>query len=90
MELLDSYLKAVKRYLPRAQRNDIVAELSVELRSQMESREDELGRRLSDREQMAILKEYGGDRRGRDGHDGAHRIAGLGDGGRRNLCAFVR
>jgi hypothetical protein len=47
MELLDSYLRAVKRYLPRAQRNDIVAELSVELRSQMESREDELGRPLS-------------------------------------------
>jgi hypothetical protein len=59
MELLDSYLRAVKRYLPRAQRNDIVAELSVELRSQMESREDELGRPLSDSEQMVIFKEYG-------------------------------
>lgn len=59
MELLDSYLNAVKRYLPRAQRNDIVAELSVELRSQMECREEELGRALSDREQMAIFKEYG-------------------------------
>ncbi len=59
MELLDSYLKAVKRYLPRGQRNDIIAELSEELRSQMESREKELGRRLSDREQMAIFKEQG-------------------------------
>ena len=59
MELLDSYLNAVKRYLPRAQRNDIVAELSVELRSQIESREAELGRPLRDTEQMAIFKEQG-------------------------------
>jgi hypothetical protein len=59
MELLDSYLKAVRRYLPRSQRDDIVAELSVELRSQIESHEAELGRRLTDAEQMAIFKEQG-------------------------------
>jgi hypothetical protein len=59
MELLDSYLRAVKRYLPRAQRDDIVAELSVDLGSQMEAREAELGRPLGDAEQMAIFKEYG-------------------------------
>lgn len=59
MELLDSYLRAVKRYLPRAQRDDIVAELSVDLRSQIEARQAELGRRLDDAEQMAIFKEYG-------------------------------
>jgi hypothetical protein len=59
MELLDSYLKAVRRYLPRAQRNDIVAELSVDLRSQIEAREGELGRPLRDAEQMVIFKEYG-------------------------------
>jgi hypothetical protein len=59
MELLDSYLKAVKRYLPRGQRNDIIAELSEELRSQMESREAELGRPLRDTEQMAIFLEQG-------------------------------
>jgi hypothetical protein len=59
MELLDSYLKAVKRYLPRAQRDDIVAELAVELRSQMESREAQLGRPLRDTEQMAIFTEQG-------------------------------
>lgn len=59
MELLESYLKAVRRYLPRAQRDDIIAELSEELRSQMESREAELGRPLRDTEQMAIFKEYG-------------------------------
>lgn len=59
MELLESYLKAVRRYLPRRQRDDIIAELSEELRSQMESRQAELRRPLRDEEQMAVLKQYG-------------------------------
>jgi hypothetical protein len=59
MDLLDSYLKAVRRYLPRAQRNDIIAELSVELRSQMDEKQAELGRPLTEVEQMAILKQQG-------------------------------
>jgi hypothetical protein len=59
MELLDSYLKAVRRYLPRRQRNDIIAELSVELRSQIEDKQAELGRALTDVEQMAIFKKQG-------------------------------
>jgi hypothetical protein len=59
MELIDSYLKAVRRYLPRAQRNDIVAELSVDLRSQIEDKQAELGRALTDVEQMVIFKKQG-------------------------------
>jgi hypothetical protein len=59
MELLESYLKAVKRYLPRAQRNDIVAELSVDLRSQIEDKQAELGRPLTDVEQMVIFRQNG-------------------------------
>src|ERR1700722_1384850 len=59
MELLDCYLKAVKRYLPRRQRDDIIAELSVELRSQIEDKQVELGRGLTDVEQMAIFKKQG-------------------------------
>jgi len=59
MELLTSYLKAVRRYLPRGQRDDIIAELSEELKLQMEARQGELGRELRDTEQMAILKEHG-------------------------------
>jgi hypothetical protein len=59
MELVESYLKAVRRYLPRGQRDDIVAELRVELRSQMEDREAELGRVLTDVEQMEIFKRQG-------------------------------
>jgi len=59
MDLLQSYLKAVRRYLPRAQKDDIVAELSEDLRSQIEEREAELGRSLRDDEQMALLRAYG-------------------------------
>lgn len=59
MDLLHSYLKAVRRYLPRAQRDDIVAELSEDLRSQIDEREAELGRALRDDEQMELLKAYG-------------------------------
>jgi hypothetical protein len=59
MELVDSYLKAVKRYLPRRQRNDIIAELSEDLRSQLEARQRELGRPLTEDEQMAIFKRQG-------------------------------
>ena len=59
MELLDSYLRAVRRYLPRRHRDDIVAELADDLRLQMEAREEKLGRTLRDTEQMALLREYG-------------------------------
>jgi hypothetical protein len=59
MELLASYLKAVKRYLPRGQRDDIVAELSVELRSQIDEKQAELGRALTEPEQMVIFKKQG-------------------------------
>jgi hypothetical protein len=59
MDLLESYLKAVRRYLPRRHRDDIIAELSEELRLQMEAREAQLGRALRENERMAILKEHG-------------------------------
>ena len=59
MELLESYLKAVRRYLPRRYRDDIIAELSEELRLQMEAREAQLGRALRETEQMTILKDHG-------------------------------
>jgi hypothetical protein len=59
MELLDSYLKAVRRYLPRRQRNDIIAELSEDLRAQLEARQRDLGRPLTDVEQMEVFKRQG-------------------------------
>jgi hypothetical protein len=59
MELVDRYLQAVKFWLPRKQKDDIIAELSEDLRSQIEEKESELGRNLSDAEVEPILKRCG-------------------------------
>ncbi len=55
MELLDRYLTAVQRFLPRAQQNDIIAELAENLQSQMDDEAERLGRPLTPAEQEAIL-----------------------------------
>src|SRR5258708_27250452 len=59
MELLDRYLQAIEFWLPKRQRQDIIAELSEDLRSQIEEEETELGRKLEDAEVEAILKRCG-------------------------------
>jgi len=59
MELLDSYLKAVKLYLPRGQKDDIARELSENILAAMEEREMALGRTLTEAEQAEILTEFG-------------------------------
>ena len=59
MEILDRYLKSVKFWLPSEQKGDIIAELSEDIRSQVEDKESELGRPLSDAEVEAILKKSG-------------------------------
>jgi 3-deoxy-D-manno-octulosonate 8-phosphate phosphatase KdsC-like HAD superfamily phosphatase len=59
MALVDRYLQAVKFWLPRKQKDDIIAELSEDLRSQIEDQEAELGRKLTDTEVEPILKRCG-------------------------------
>ena len=59
MDILESYLRAVKRCLPRAQSDDIIKELSDDLRSQIEEQQSALGRPLSDKEMMAFFKQHG-------------------------------
>ncbi len=59
MELLDRYLQAVGFWLPKGQRPDILAELSEEFRSQVEAREEELGRGLSEEEVEQMLQRWG-------------------------------
>jgi hypothetical protein len=59
MELLERYLQAVKFWLPREQKQDIIAELSEDIRSQIDERETELHHRLSDDELAALLKQRG-------------------------------
>ena len=59
MELLDTYLQSVRSYLPRAQQDDIIKELSDNILSQMEDKEAALGRPLTAVEQEAIIKQHG-------------------------------
>jgi hypothetical protein len=59
MELIDRYLQAVKFWLPKEQKQDIIAELSEDLRSRIEEEETELQRKLNESEVEAILKQLG-------------------------------
>jgi hypothetical protein len=58
-DMLARYLQAVGFWLPRSQKDDILAELSEDLHSQMEDREAELGHALNEAEVSAILKRRG-------------------------------
>src|SRR5262245_30565062 len=59
MELLDRYLEAVKQHLPRKQQDDIIQELSANIRERIDVMESSQGRPLNDTELEALLKEYG-------------------------------
>jgi hypothetical protein len=59
MELIERYLQAVKFWLPKEQKQDIIAELSADIYSQVEEKESELGRKLNDAEVEEILKQRG-------------------------------
>ncbi|HEY6181159.1 MAG TPA: hypothetical protein VIW67_02875 [Terriglobales bacterium] len=59
MELIERYLQAVKFWLPKEQKQDILAELSEDINSQVEEKESELGRSLNQAEVEAILSSAG-------------------------------
>ena len=59
MEVLDRYLQAVSTWLPKGQQADIVAELSEDLRSEIEEKERALGHRLGEADLCAILERRG-------------------------------
>jgi hypothetical protein len=59
MELLDRYLQAVKKHLPWKRQDDIIAELKANLESQLEDREAELGRPLTQGEMEDWLRQIG-------------------------------
>jgi hypothetical protein len=59
MSLLNRYLQAVGKYLPKARRDDIIAELRANILSQMEDREEALGRSLTDDELVELLQHHG-------------------------------
>jgi hypothetical protein len=55
VDLLESYLQAVKPLLPRKAHDDILRELSENIRGQMEEKEADLGRPLTDAEQEEVI-----------------------------------
>jgi hypothetical protein len=59
MDLIERYLQAVQFWLPRQQKDDIIAELSEDLHAQIEEKESGLGRTLTEAEVEAILKQRG-------------------------------
>jgi hypothetical protein len=59
MNLLERYLQAIARLLPKERRADIIEELRANLLAQMEDREEMLGRALTRDEQAEILKRHG-------------------------------
>jgi hypothetical protein len=59
MDQVDRYVKAVAKALPEEQREDISNELTEDIRSEIEDRERELGRELTEAEQEVLLKQRG-------------------------------
>jgi len=59
MTLIDRYIDAVRRKLPRAHRDDIASELREILQTQIEEKEALSRRRLTEDEVRGILKKYG-------------------------------
>ena len=59
MELIDRYLQAVKFWLPKQQKEDIIAELSEDIHAQIEEQEMQLGHKLTEGELEAFLKRRG-------------------------------
>lgn len=59
MELLDRYLQAIRKYLPNHRQDDIIAELRANMESQIEDREGELGRPLTEGEFEDLLRKMG-------------------------------
>jgi hypothetical protein len=59
MELLERYLQAVGQYLPAKGKMDTLAELRENLLAEMEGREEELGRPLTQGEVSDVLEKHG-------------------------------
>jgi hypothetical protein len=58
-DLIDRYLYAVRRYLPAYHQDDLVAELSANLHAEMDDKQAELGRALTEDEQVEVVRRHG-------------------------------
>lgn len=59
MELIDRYLRCVQFWLPGDRKDDIIAELSEDIHSEVEEKQAALGRELDTEELRALLKRRG-------------------------------
>src|SRR5580658_1644605 len=59
MEMIERYLEAVKFWLPKQQKDDIIDELSADIDAQVEERQASLRRKLTEGEVESILKQRG-------------------------------
>jgi hypothetical protein len=59
MDLLERYLQAVGQHLATGTREDVLAELRVNLLAEMDARAEEMERPLTESEEAAILKAHG-------------------------------
>src|SRR3974390_2524977 len=59
MDWLERYLQAVRKHLPWQRQDDIIAELRANLEAQLEERQEQLGRALTEGEILDWLKELG-------------------------------
>jgi hypothetical protein len=59
MEIVDRYLQAVKFWLPRKQQDDMIAELSDDIRTQIDEHAATLGRPLNEIEVENLLRQRG-------------------------------
>jgi hypothetical protein len=59
MSLIDRYLQAVRSHLPSTRQDDIIRELSEDLRAQVSEQEEALGRPLTEGEEEAFLRKLG-------------------------------
>lgn len=59
VDLFERYLQAIRRHLPWRRQDDILAELRANLEAQLEDREMELGRPLTEGEMIDWLKQLG-------------------------------
>jgi len=58
-DLVDRYLQAVRLLVPRRQHEDIAAEVSTNLATRIDDLKKELGRPLSDEEQVEVIRRNG-------------------------------
>jgi hypothetical protein len=59
MDVIDKYFHRLRLFLPKDQRDDIIHELSGEVRAQAAAEEDRLGRPLTRDEQAALIAHFG-------------------------------